>query len=109
MTRKHNENSELQKIGIEIDNDAIQYFDKNGNETSNINEAVLKTYKNKYFAKYYRGALFDPFGIDSKKINAPDIKYKEIRKDIYDLYQKYLKTKIQAHFLVASRLYNNGG
>ena len=109
MTRKHNDNSELQKIGIKIDEEKILYFDKNGNETTNLLDSVLKTYKDKYFVKYYRGTLFDPFGMDDKKINAPDIKYKEIKKDVYQLYEKYLKTKIKAHFLLACRLYNNRG
>lgn len=109
MIIKNHSNKELDNIGIKIEENIITYYDKTGKPTENKNLAVLKECNNKYFAKYYRGSLFDPFGIDEKKVSAPDMIYKEIKPNVHKLYFKYLQTRVVAHFLNACRLYSNGG
>ena len=49
--------------------------------------------KETYYAKFLRGALFDPQGIDSGKINSLSSGYKKIEKKTFDFYIDYLKTK----------------
>lgn len=107
MVRKNASNEELQNIGVEIKKIETSHLDKKGlpcGERSAV--ARISTLPNGdaiYYIKYRRGELFDPYGIDERKIDAQDTKYRKVDKYIFDSYIKYLSTRRTAYLSEARR------
>jgi len=107
MVRKNASNKELQNIGIKIKESKVTYLDKKGLQCGEPGSVVriseLQNGDNIYYIKYYRGELFDPYGIDERKIDALDIRYRKVDKYIFDSYVKYLNTRRTAYLSEARR------
>ena len=67
--------------------------------------AYMLTIDNKesYYIKFLRGSLFDPQGMDFKKINALNTNYKKVSKETFGFYAEYLKTKKRNQLTWAER------
>lgn len=107
MVRKNSSNEELEKIGVKLERAVVNYLDKKG-LPSDETRAVAKTSELSngdvvYYIKYRRGELFDPYGIDERKANALDTKYRKVDKYIFDSYVKYLGTRRTAYLSEARR------
>lgn len=107
--KKNHSKEEFEKIGIHITPVVTKFYDKAGKEIDNERKSLIKAVGNKYFVRYYRGCLFNPYGIDASKCESPDVVFKEVKQNVYEAYHKFLNTKIEAHYLLASKLFNNRG
>ena len=94
---------------VEEEKISYLYFNRDGttsHEKKNYSCAYsLTTSKGveKHYIKFYRGRLFDPYGIDSNKINFMHCEYKKVGKQIIDLYVGYLNNKKRDLFTRAER------
>lgn len=87
------------------------YYDKDGNATEDISmscayiekSGVEESYREKYHVKTIRGNIYDPQGIDSRKVNSINSKFSKVSEETFDHYIKYLKTKQRNHFTWADR------
>ena len=92
--------------------DNVTYLGKNG-ETTNAKDggccAKIKElpHKTVHFVKFLRGRMFDPSGIDSGKERsmAAFFSFKLVKKETFDFYSHYLKTKNRNSFTRAERSY----
>tara|TARA_Y100000310_G_scaffold265197_1_gene276101 strand:+ start:22 stop:342 length:321 start_codon:yes stop_codon:yes gene_type:complete len=81
------------------DQDSTYLFYSSGGQTAKEKTnkdcayAITSNGKETYYAKFLRGSLFDPQGIDGGKINALGTSYKKVEKKTFDFYIDYLKTK----------------
>ena len=88
------------------------FYDKDGNtieeevESSCAYIATVKGKEGRYI-KAIRGHLFDPFGMDSNKINSIYTKFCKVSDDTFDHYIKYLKTRQNNSFTWAERSFLN--
>ena len=84
------------------------FYNVSGNViTKNVDKsccyiAVLKN-KESYYIKTLRGLLFDPQGMDSGKLNALASKFSKVKKETFDFYIEYLKTKEKNFYAWAER------
>jgi len=84
------------------------FYGKNGNivtesvETSCAYIATLKE-KESYYIKTLRGLLFDPQGIDAAKVNSIAAKFSKVKKETFDFYIDYLRTKEKNFYSWAER------
>ena len=83
-----------------IDYEKVEYtyYDKDANViTENVEAScayvALINEKKSYYVKVLRGSLFDPKGMDSNKIKSLLIKFSKVKKETFDFYVDYLKTK----------------
>lgn len=91
------------------------YFDSNATEVEDDDTSVfakILSYdanKQKYLVRYdnLAGALYDPIGLSKFKAGK-EATFKEVSKDVFDLYFMYLKTKNSNHLTRAQRGVLNG-
>ena len=72
--------------------------------------AYAKEYKNRtvYFLSFFRGNIYDPYGVYSHKRNSREIEFKKVTKQSFDLYLNYLDTRNRSFLTLAERKYVNG-
>ena len=58
---------------------------------------------NVYYIKYGLGDIFDPWGMNSNKVNSPALSFKRVNKKVFDNYLQYLKTRRSSFLLRAKR------
>ena len=84
------------------------FYDRGGNiitekiELSCAYIAELKDVESHYI-KSLRGLLFDPQGMDANKLNAIATKFSKVKKETFDFYIDYLKTKEKNYYAWAER------
>ena len=83
-----------------IDYEKVEYtyYDKDANvitENVEVSCAYIATIDDKetYYVKVLRGSLFNPEGMDSNKIKSLLGKFSKVKKETFDFYVDYLKTK----------------
>ena len=55
------------------------------------------------FIKFYRGKMFDPWGMYSRREKVVDLEYRKVSEKAFSLYSKYLTTRNQRYFLQSER------
>jgi hypothetical protein len=55
------------------------------------------------FVKFYRGKMFDPWGMYSGREKVVDLEYRKVSEKAFNLYSKYLKTRNHKCFLQSER------
>ena len=55
------------------------------------------------FVKFYRGKMFDPWGMYSGREKVVDLEYRKVPEKAFNLYSKYLKTRNHKCFLQSER------
>lgn len=112
MVRKNSTEKELEEIGIVNEKPKTEYLDKTG-KVCNENFGIIKIvgFKNSktYYIKYRRGELFDPYGMDERKAQASDTKYKKVDEEIFKSYLKYLSSRRYVYLSEARRSFINKG
>tara|TARA_R100000152_G_C6761439_1_gene185568 strand:+ start:213 stop:539 length:327 start_codon:yes stop_codon:yes gene_type:complete len=86
----------------------IVFFDYDGNiETKETKKtcayAITTNGKENYYAKFLRGSLFDPQGIDATKINSLTTEFKKVAKNTFGFYVDYLESKKRNRLTWAER------
>ena len=83
-----------------IDYEKVEYtyYDKDANiitENVDISCAYIALINDKksYYVKVLRASLFNPEGMDSNKIKSLLTKFSKVKKETFDFYIDYLKTK----------------
>ena len=82
------------------------FYDADGNVQAKVEGScayIQASRREAYFVRFYRNRLFDPQGIDARKINSVYSQHKKVNKKVFDLYLKYLKTKKTGDLAVANR------
>lgn len=62
-----------------------------------------KTIQNKYLILTYKNQPYDPYGIDSHREKNLELKLKNVNKDTFSYYIKYLQTKNSLYMTRANR------
>ena len=55
------------------------------------------------FIKFYRGKMFDPWGIYHGRERRLDLEYRKVSEKAFDMFSSYLKTRNYRHFLQSER------
>ena len=103
----------VETIAIETNtNKSEKVYNKNG-DIANNNEKVFAreittTLENggtqrKYFIMTYNNTPYDPYGIDSHREKNLELKLKNVNKDTFSYYIKYLQTKNSLYITRANR------
>jgi hypothetical protein len=117
MSRNENEN--IQDLNLpEKDEVNVEFIEKTGKSGEEHNAvAKIATIVNKeeqkktinYYVKIGRGMIFDPFGMDSNKINAYNFQFKKADEKVFSYYLQYLKTRRSMFLTYAQREFQNKG
>lgn len=108
MSRHENE-----KIDIDVPDpseyNTIFFTEKGAKQSKETNKSFAKVRTNVdadykvYYVKYGLGDIFDPWGMNSNKINSPAISFRKVKKKVFDDYLQYLKTRKSSSLLRAKR------
>ena len=108
MSRYENE-----KIDIDVPDPAryntIFYTGKGVKQSQETNKSFAKIRTNidtdysVHYIKYGMGDIFDPWGMNSNKINSPAFSFRKVNKSVFDNYLKYLETRRSTFLLKAKR------
>tara|TARA_R110002020_G_scaffold271671_5_gene486869 strand:- start:1314 stop:1634 length:321 start_codon:yes stop_codon:yes gene_type:complete len=84
------------------------FYDKDGSIiTENVELSCAYIAKLKgaetHYIKTLRGMLFDPQGMDGGKLNSLASKFSKVKKETFDFYVDYLKTKEKNYYSWAER------
>lgn len=85
------------------------FYGKGGNEveeSESFAKSVTYETANYFFVWYFRGEIYDPYGMDVLRRSQTAIsKYVKVKKIVFDNYVRYLKTKNKAFYNIARREY----
>ena len=89
------------------------FYDISGKDSGDSGDssfAYAKEYKHRtvYFLSFFRGNIYDPYGVYSHKRNSREIEFKKVTKQSFDLYLNYLDTRNRSFLTLAERKYVNG-
>jgi hypothetical protein len=98
---------------VEKREESYTYYNLDGSseETSSTGSCAYSVKVNdlpeKYYIKFFRGSILDPYGMDSRKINSPLCVYKKVNITVFGYYSDYLTTKKGELLRRAERNYIN--
>lgn len=106
---KRLDNADISELNIpEVPFRYETFYGKGGNivdENSSLVKVFVQGKWEKYFVWFWRGELFDPYGTDIlRKSQQESAKFKVVKKEVFELYMKYLKSKNRIFFTRARRL-----
>jgi hypothetical protein len=96
---KSADNLTYNKLGSLIDNDDDQKIFAQSLCISIDNN----TKQNKYLVLTYKNQLYDPYGTDSHREKSLELKLKNVNKDTFSYYLRYLQTKNSLYMTRANR------
>lgn len=84
------------------------YYNSDGSESQEDEDnscAYLAKSKKveKYYVKFFRGRVIDPYGMDSGKLKSSMTEYKKVQKNTFKFYVEYLKTRKSSYLSWAER------
>lgn len=84
------------------------FYGKGGNivdENASLGKVLVVGKWEKFFIWFWRGEIFDPYGSDLlRKSQQESAKFKQVPKEVFNLYLQYLKTKNRIYFTRARRI-----
>ena len=86
----------------------VQY--QGAGDSGDSSFAYAREYKNRtvYFLSFFRGNIYDPYGVYAHKRKSREIEFKKVTKQSFDLYLNYLDTRNRSFLTLAERKYVNG-
>jgi len=92
---------------------SVLSFNRSGEQAQKKEKVLAKIVANDsrdlYYIRSYRNDVFDPLGAHGDRLQYDDqITFLKVKKDIFDLYVSYLKTKNNLYFTKAQRGLLNG-
>lgn len=88
------------------------YYNKLGQVTEEENDSFAKTIctneNETYYVQTLRNIIYDPYGIDSHREKYLELQYKQVNKEVFDLYLLYLTGRNGVYLAKSQRRFING-